>query len=369
MCEALLLPVCAGDMSGDVCRTCHLKTIEHVFLKQYVHPPFNEGQCTACHLAKDDSVQHESTADSNTIPEVSWIGTYSSPDSLHQVTFSQLDAGCTLLIEVNRPQLPAFKMFAKVPQQSKIPHVAADNHPPVLSDIAVKEVKRTVLISAVISWKTDEPASSTVHYSNGKQQDMIHEENHFSKNHEMLISALQANTTYTFEVISEDVAGNVTRSQPYTFSTERFFSTAKGQLAAESAELSITNEFFKIDNNTLMLELTANTPVSISIGYYSTGQMAASSFSIPDEHVRLSRKEWITISSCHTCHEGVKGPMTHPVNVHPPAGMVIPPEYPTLPNGRISCMSCHVNHGANIENRLLKSSKRQLCVGCHRDMA
>jgi predicted CXXCH cytochrome family protein len=63
----------------------------------------------------------------------------------------------------------------------------------------------------------------------------------------------------------------------------------------------------------------------------------------------------------------LKGSSSHPVNILPKPGMVIPPEYPLLADGRISCMSCHVYHGGNFEHRLVKPDKQSLCKGCHSD--
>ncbi len=374
--ESLAGIVLAGDMSGNVCRTCHMKTIERDFSKQYLHPPFSEEKCTLCHLVENDSVQNESTGGINFPPVVSWFGIYSSPDYIHRIKLSHLKPGHTLLIEAHSPKLPLGKMEVRVPDFSTMSPVVHDINPPVLSDIAVDEVDRAVLISAVISWKTDELASSTVRYANGKLEKSFHDDGHFSKNHEIRISALRADTIYTYKVISEDMFGNVTTSQTHTFSTKQFFSAAKRAVIREPAEIVITHDFLKIDDDALMLELSANSPVTISIGYYTGSQSGQTTIHTNSEgirpsgeHVQLSGKEWINISLCYTCHEVMKGPMSHPVNVLPSGGMVIPPEYPTLPDGRISCMSCHLNHAANLEYRLLKPSKRKLCVGCHKDMA
>ncbi|MBW2186551.1 MAG: cytochrome c3 family protein, partial [Deltaproteobacteria bacterium] len=46
-------------------------------------------------------------------------------------------------------------------------------------------------------------------------------------------------------------------------------------------------------------------------------------------------------------------------------GMIIPPEYPLLENGRMTCMTCHQPHSSNNEARLLKEGKKELCTGCH----
>lgn len=294
--------------------------------------------------------------------------------SPHAFKLSHMEPGRLLLIEADLPKLPSYKTLVKVPEFATMSPVVTDNKSPVLMEITVDEVKRSALISAVISWKTDELANSIIHYGSGKLDKSFNDDDHFSKNHGIILSGLRADTNYIYEVISEDIFGNEVISPPYTFSTKRFFSAAMGPVAREPADVFITHNFLRIDDDTLVLELSANTPVSISIGYYSGSQLDPSSIflssggvRLPDEHVRLAGKEWSGITSCYSCHEAVKGPMSHPVNVRPSAGMIIPPEYPTLPDGRMSCISCHANHGADLEYRLLKASKRELCVGCHRD--
>ncbi len=367
--------VFAGDMAPEVCLTCHMQTVEQDSSKQYLHRPFTLEKCTVCHLGEDDSVQNEPSVDRQYAPVVSWIGVYSSPDVSHALKLSRMEPGRSLIIEADLPKLPPYKMQVVVPEIRTMSPASNDGKPPVLKEILVDEIKRSVLISAVISWKTDELANSTIRYGTSKTDKSFHDNGHFSKNHEIILSGLLPNTIYTFEVISEDFFGNTTTSPPQTFSTKRFFSDVEGPVKREPAEVFITHSFLKIDDDTMMLELSANTPVTISIGYDPSSQLAPSAISpssgvvsLPEEHVQLAGKEWTGISSCYTCHEAVKGPMSHPVNVRPRAGMVIPPEYPTLPDGRISCMSCHANHGSNLEYRLLKPSKRELCVGCHRDM-
>ncbi len=73
------------------------------------------------------------------------------------------------------------------------------------------------------------------------------------------------------------------------------------------------------------------------------------------------------ISICKDCHQEIRETYSHPVNVLPPADMEIPQEYELMPDGRISCMSCHSAHGSAFRYRLVKSGKADLCRGCHRN--
>lgn len=83
-------------------------------------------------------------------------------------------------------------------------------------------------------------------------------------------------------------------------------------------------------------------------------------------HTNLQNKEFTSLTTCSNCHPEGMGASSHPVNILPPKGMSIPPEYPTLADGRISCMTCHKRHASNIQFRLVKARDKEFCVGCHR---
>ena len=72
---------------------------------------------------------------------------------------------------------------------------------------------------------------------------------------------------------------------------------------------------------------------------------------------------------CITCHSGITGSMSHPVDITP--GNLLPPEMP-LVNGRLSCLTCHFVHPTSLQtNRFRRSLLRktgmgaQFCMTCH----
>jgi predicted CXXCH cytochrome family protein len=293
----------------------------------------------------------------------------------HAIQIPHIQPGSSLVIEADRPEAPPLQSTFTMPEYNSLPRIRNDNRPPKLSGIRVAEINRSVLISATIAWKTNEHASSTVRYGINSLNKSYHDGGHFSKNHQITLSGLRADTTYTYVVISYDIFGNQSISSSHTFTTNKFFSAPENLPGEKPAEMIINHKFIKINDDTVILKLSTTIPVAISIGYTQDNRSSKSTLSspqgemhLPDDHILLSGKEWSCISICYTCHEEVKGPMSHPVNVRPPTEMVIPPGYPTLPDGRISCMSCHVKHSGNLGYRLLKSSNRELCVGCHQDI-
>ncbi|MCB2183790.1 MAG: cytochrome c3 family protein [Desulfobulbaceae bacterium] len=82
-------------------------------------------------------------------------------------------------------------------------------------------------------------------------------------------------------------------------------------------------------------------------------------------HTNLEGKEFTSLTICSTCHPESVGTASHPVNFIPAKKTSIPGEYPTLPDGRITCITCHKPHASNHEYRLIKPRDHGFCVGCH----
>ena len=84
---------------------------------------------------------------------------------------------------------------------------------------------------------------------------------------------------------------------------------------------------------------------------------------------------WLPVSSeiCVTCHSGMTGSMSHPVDVAP--NNRLPLEMP-LVNGQLSCLTCHFVHPASLQANpfrrfLLRKNGMgaQFCMTCHRRSA
>lgn len=100
-----------------------------------------------------------------------------------------------------------------------------DNTLPLISDVLVSGVTNA---SAVISWKTREPADSHVEYGKTTDYGLSTSLNdHLVTSHSVSLSALQPNTTYHFRVKSKDNLGNKAESADYTFTTQVFFETLR----------------------------------------------------------------------------------------------------------------------------------------------
>ncbi len=95
-------------------------------------------------------------------------------------------------------------------------HTALDTRPPELSNITVEPSIRGVGTEArgqvVVSWHTDEPASSQVAYAEGSHAVVFNsktsEDSELSTEHVVIVSDLPTSRVYSLEPISRDRAGN-----------------------------------------------------------------------------------------------------------------------------------------------------------------
>ncbi len=96
-----------------------------------------------------------------------------------------------------------------------------DSTPPLITDVDVEDVTGS---SAVVTWQTDEPANSVVHYGTSTS-DLSRSASDPAQitSHALQLSDLRKETTYYFRVASTDASGNVATDPesgtPYLFST------------------------------------------------------------------------------------------------------------------------------------------------------
>lgn len=94
----------------------------------------------------------------------------------------------------------------------------ADKTAPEISDVTANVVTDT---SALISWKTSEPATSEVSYGEDTEHQISTTDTRLVTDHKITIGfgVLSAGTTYYFKVKSADAAGNKAASKDLTFRT------------------------------------------------------------------------------------------------------------------------------------------------------
>ncbi|MBI2415970.1 MAG: right-handed parallel beta-helix repeat-containing protein [Candidatus Kerfeldbacteria bacterium] len=87
---------------------------------------------------------------------------------------------------------------------------------PVLSNTASGGITAN---EAVITWSTDELATSQVEYGTTDSYGEIELNDTLVKNHSLTLTGLEANTTYHYRIVSVDEAGNTAESTDQTFTT------------------------------------------------------------------------------------------------------------------------------------------------------
>jgi len=96
---------------------------------------------------------------------------------------------------------------------TQIPH----STPPVVSGITAQNITQT---EAVITWATDEPATSLVEYGSSINYNKTTTlDSTYVTAHSITLPNLTANTVYHYRVISRDASGNETASADYTLTT------------------------------------------------------------------------------------------------------------------------------------------------------
>ncbi|OGR03683.1 MAG: hypothetical protein A2511_12890 [Deltaproteobacteria bacterium RIFOXYD12_FULL_50_9] len=364
---------CNVAQSAETCIECHSSMFNEAMNKSVIHEPFSSMKCEICHIVELGSVL-EKKADTDTAPTARWIVRCNSPAVEHWFDFSAEGLEKVLHIEASQGR-KVYKNKIVLPELETLTFIPNDNRPPKITEFKLLEVQLGISNSATIAWKTDKVASSQVIYSVGGRKATLADIDELSREHRVTLNDLLANKLYAVQAVSKDPYGNETVSNPLRVSTKSNFSKLNSEpdqpLAVAVPELSFTSELYKIDNRYLA-RIAADRPFKLAVGAQHA-IVAKKTHKPPKEervadHLPLKKPIETDIDVCYECHKDYNKIATHPVNVGPKPGMVIPQEYPVLPNGNISCISCHTAHAENIEFRLLKFSKKALCTGCHKDM-
>lgn len=376
----LALPALAYNFSG--CNSCHEAKLSQDNLRFYLHTPYASQQCGSCHAAtvptpkKGKTARQKSAGKRINLRKVSWLGDSAVAEANHAFVLPSAKMGETLVVEAQGNDGTFARQEIAVPLLADLVEVKDNGSSPVISGAQVLNVRRGVFLSVTIGWQTDSLADGLVRYGIQELAQTSEVSKRFGHQHQVVLYNLKPDQSYRFVVVSKDLFGHSQVSEPATFSTEKPLTTELPASQEESSSsgngIGISSSFQRFGRNYL-LELSLTQPASIYVG--SKGavrrqrQSSATAVSIKNDepHAGLSSEIVSSMKACRNCHQN-QNTATHPVNVYPKPGMTIPPEYPTLPDGRITCRSCHTLHSSDFEYLVRKRGKRELCVGCHKDM-
>jgi len=364
-------PVQAYDFKG--CQNCHEVLLGEMF-RTYLHLPFLQQRCRECHAADEFATQAKKRASlgQKNRFKIQWLGESFMADTSHGFVLPPDSIENALIVELQGSEGTFSRQQIKVPPLANLPEVQDPGKPPVISGVRVLKVQRGVFLSATIGWQTDTLTDAQVRFGNEELSQTSRLGNRLGRWHEVVLHKLKPDKTYRFSVISKDLFGRSQTSEPATFSTFTPSSVPRppiSRIPPQNGEIvSLASNFRRLGTDYLV-ELMLEQPALVHIGAgKGTWKPHSGVTGVDDKfHAGLSSKKVASIDACRNCHTN-QATATHPVNVYPKPGMVIPPEYPTLPDGRITCRSCHESHSSDYENLTIKRGKRELCLGCHPDM-
>ena len=132
----------------------------------------------------------------------------------HSVNVTGLTAGTTYHYQV--VSTDASSNTATSSDKTFTTTAAADTTPPVITSISSSSITQT---SATVTWTTDESSDSKVNYGTTTGYGNNKSDASMVTSHSVNITGLTANTTYNFQVVSNDASSNTATSSNNTFKT------------------------------------------------------------------------------------------------------------------------------------------------------
>ncbi len=371
-------PVNRAGPEEDKCLTCHDNMFNKALFNFYIHRSFIDKKCLLCHVEGNTptSVDNSRKSSRRDSPKITWLQKHYDPALTHFFLVPSVKIDSTLFVKRKghdgRSQITSLTL----PPLEQIPQYSNDGQHPRIFDIQFLGVKRGVLHSATISWQTDEPSDAQIHYGIGNFNHKTRLDHQFKTSHTLDIAPLTPGKTYTYTVVSKDIHGNRTVSQPLTFSTREIGMIEPPNDVPRSIRSSrqeeLTRQLLAVGEQ-YFITITADRATYMNIGSHRELRPKinlpanTSSQTPPATHIPMKNKSDTNISSCLGCHKDYQSDTSHPINVRPKRGMTFPDDYPLLDDGRMHCMTCHVPHSSNTEARIRRSTKQELCIGCHKN--
>ena len=365
---AVLLPHSMWAYDFQACKDCHGDVLNKDWTRENIHTPFMERQCEECHVTDEATPQQETesgglTAGQINQQKIKWLMDSGMESTSHVFLLAGDKLGDTLVVEVHTTDGKVSKQEIALPSLDGLAEVDDSGKPPTISELKVLNVQHGVFISATIGWQTDSIADAVVRYGNPDLSQTSKPRKRFGRQHQVVLSGLKPDTTYRLTAVSQDLFGRSQISEPLTFTTSESFTNIQPDspenLPGSRNVEEIISSFKRLGSDYL-LELTLEQTSSVFIG-------SAEREGLPNDefHAGLSSELVSSMEACLSCHDA----HLHPVNVIPTKpGIVIPPEFPTLPDGRITCVSCHAPHSSDYSYFTRKHGMSELCVSCHQKL-
>ncbi len=370
-----LLTASGAMASQNQCLTCHQDVRNAAMEQMFIHEPVAKSQCKGCHSANpEDTIYAEPVeqelidTDSNDNEWIKWLAE-SFVESTQQTALLPVGAcNSPLTIKLWYQNRSKQQSTINCPEVSTIPIKSAPPQVPTISQLHLSNYNDKLFTRATLVWATDAPCRCQLIYKFDEHQYVQHEDDLFTNNHNQEIRNFNPSNT-NIAVECTDTFQQQTQSKfvPLTALPLRNDETI-ALTGKSSAEFTIN--YYRIAGN-IEISIKTNQPATISIGQTEHNQEPMTTNQqeqnqpLHSGHSPLANEKQLNTTICFKCHRSTVEVSSHPINVLPPLGMIIPPEYPLLSNGMLTCMTCHSRHSSNNEARLIKQSKKALCTGCH----
>jgi predicted CXXCH cytochrome family protein len=356
---ATLTPFAAEAYDFQDCAGCH-ESLEGASKREKLHDPFRENACEQCHAAAIAAALTESELKEQ--QRVTWLGESPAPLTRHAFLLPDSKVRELLVVDVKNNDGSFTRHEVAIPFLADLVAAEDSGQAPALSAVQVLQLKTGVFLSATIGWQTDTITDALVRYGEQELSQNVLPVSRFGREHQVVLPNLRPNRTYRFVAESRDLFGRSQASEPVTFSTADAFNaptTVSPEPEQTAGDIGFLHEFRRHGDN-FLLEVAFASPTLVYVG--SRGQTRHEGMPNDEFHEGLSGKTVMSYSACIQCHQ----PHLHPLNVAPTKpGITIPPEFPTLSGGRITCTSCHSPHGSDFDFYMRKPDKQELCASCH----
>lgn len=370
----LLITTAAIADSGQ-CLKCHQDLVDAATTKRVIHRPFAQKQCPLCHSTTTAVVtsaadsEDEWLNDTNAKPDIEWLAESFDHNTLQVAVLPADCCDSELIIKLWYQNHDKQQSTIHCPAPDTIPSRHNRQQQPTITQLQRNNYNDKLFTRVTLSWTTNVPCRCKLLYQSDNHEYIEHEDGFYTVAHRQEIRNFNpANTQLSIQCIDTFQHHSQVQFTPITTLPTK----TEDPLDADSqGETKFTTTFKQVGDD-IEISISTSQPAAIALGRNKTTkplqqQPAASALPLPApaEHPQLTLKKQVNTTICFQCHKETVEVASHPINVVAPPGMIIPPEYPLLSDGRMTCMTCHTRHGSNNEARLRKKGKKELCTGCH----
>ncbi|MBI5057751.1 MAG: hypothetical protein HZB61_14145 [Nitrospirae bacterium] len=341
--------VSGQELEVPSCVRCHEKAYVKANSSRYQHSVARD-KCEICHILPDPEAQRKSSSRFPALEgeNILYLDELRD-DKKYQVKVSASGPG----------QKSSESVFVGIAPEEVWKYPGKTLSINQLSGVKIEEVRKGLFVRAVISWDTDNFATSEIEYKAAdKYSRRSTFDNTFTKKHKIALEGLKHKYRYTFSVISRDLDGNVLRSEEYVLDTSSGFSNPDitGQEDKVSPVIAYA-KVFKSGGKGFYLRVLINKPCELVVSCTEVQK-------IDDKHGNgLTQARFSMIDACNKCHPPRA---SHPVGVkaHGPR-LRTPEDMPTIEGGVVTCVTCHYPHGGDSPYFARFDYRKDMCIKCH----